>query len=59
MEPVGGSIDDHDGEFDLVEWLPLEPATLGRMTYDTDVEILNRAIRAMAPNPDAANGNRH
>ena len=56
MEPSGGSLDDHDGEFDSVEWLPLEPATLGRMTYDTDVEVLNRAIRAMAPNPDAADG---
>ena len=56
MEPTGGSIDDHDGEFDSVEWLPLEPVTLVRMTYDTDVEILNRAIRAMAHNTDGADG---
>ena len=56
MEPTGGSIDDHDGEFENVEWLPLEPATLVRMTYDTDVEILNRAIFAMANNPDEADG---
>ncbi len=56
MEPVGGSVDDHDGEFESVEWLPLESVTLARMTYDTDVEILNRAILAMAHNPDAADG---
>ena len=59
MEPTGGSLDDHDSEFDSVEWQPLEPATLGRMTYDTDVDILNRAIRAMAPQPDADDGDRH
>ena len=56
MEPIGGSVDDHDGEFESVEWLPLESVTLARMTYDTDVEILNRAILAMAHNPDAADG---
>ncbi len=56
MEPIGGSVDDHDTEFDSVEWLPLEPATLARMTYDTDVEILNRAILAVAHNPDEADG---
>ena len=56
MEPIGGSVDDHDGEFDSVEWLPLEPVTLARMTYDTDVEILNRAILAMAHNADGADG---
>ena len=49
MEPVGGSIDDHDAEYDIVEWAALNPATLGTMTYDTDVIILKRAIRAMAP----------
>lgn len=56
MEPTGGSVDDHDGEFDSVEWLPLEPVTLVRMTYDTDVEILNRAILAVANNPDGDDG---
>ena len=56
MEPIGGSLDDHDGEFESVEWMPLDAATLGRMTYDTDVEILNRAIRAMAANPDGDDG---
>lgn len=56
MEPIGGRIDDHDSEFDTVEWLPLEPATLARMTYDTDVEVLNRAILAMANSPDGADG---
>ena len=56
MEPIGGSVDDHDTEFDSVEWLPLEPATLARMTYDTDVEVLNRAILAMANSSDGADG---
>lgn len=56
MEPTGGSVDDHDDEFDSVEWLPLEPVTLASMTYDTDVEVLNRAILAMANNPDGADG---
>ena len=59
MEPIGGSVDDHDDEFDSAEWLPLEPATLVRMTYDTDVEILNRAILAMAHDPDEADGRKN
>ena len=46
-------------EFDSVEWLPLEPVTLVRMTYDTDVEILNRAILAMAHDPDGADGRKN
>lgn len=56
MEPIGGRVDDHDDEFDSVEWLSLEPVTLVRMTYDTDVEILNRAILSVAHNPDGADG---
>ncbi len=59
MEPIGGSLEDHDAEFDVVEWLPLEPSTLGRMTYDADVEVLKRAIRAMAPQADTTNGAKH
>ena len=55
MEPIGGSLDDHDSEFDHVEWMPLDDTTFDRMTYDTDVEILKRALLAMAPDPDKAN----
>ena len=59
MEAVGGSIDDHDTEYDSVQWQPLNSATLGRMTYDTDVDILNRAIRVMDSQADTSHGAQH
>jgi hypothetical protein len=40
--PKGGSIEDHDQEYDRVEWLPVEEACR-RLTYANEVEIVRKA----------------
>ena len=47
MAPRGGSVDDHDPEFDVVEWFPASavPATL---TYPSEAEVVGRALDALA-----------
>ena len=42
MRPVGGSIDQHDHEFDEVRWFQLEEA-LEIMSYPTEREVVQRA----------------
>jgi 8-oxo-dGTP pyrophosphatase MutT (NUDIX family) len=42
MEPVGGSTNDHDREFDLVEWLPIDDA-LKRMSYPYERRVVEEA----------------
>jgi 8-oxo-dGTP pyrophosphatase MutT (NUDIX family) len=42
MEAVGGDIADHDEEYDLVEWVPLDAATQ-RLTHENEAEIVRRA----------------
>jgi 8-oxo-dGTP pyrophosphatase MutT (NUDIX family) len=42
MRPVGGSIEQHDHEFDEVRWFQLEEA-LEIMTYPTEREVVERA----------------
>jgi 8-oxo-dGTP pyrophosphatase MutT (NUDIX family) len=42
MSPVGGSIDQHDHEFDEVRWFQLEEA-LEIMSYPTEREVVERA----------------
>jgi 8-oxo-dGTP pyrophosphatase MutT (NUDIX family) len=42
MEPAGGSVDDHDHEFDFVEWVPLADARR-RLTYENEQRVLDRA----------------
>ena len=59
MEPNGGRLEDHDAEFDIVKWFPLDNATLTMMTYDTDVEILQRAIRTLGAAEDTEHGDSH
>ena len=46
MRERGGSVLDHDAEFDVVEWAPASEA-LGRLTHPTDREILRRAMDAL------------
>lgn len=41
MVPIGGSLDQHDWEYDRVEWVPLEEA-LRRLTYKNEADILRR-----------------
>jgi len=42
MEPVGGSTDQHDWEYDRVEWVPLEEA-LSRLTYKNEADVVRQA----------------
>ncbi|MBI2865961.1 MAG: NUDIX hydrolase [Chloroflexi bacterium] len=44
MEPVGGSLDQHDPEFDLVQWTPVGEA-LRNLTYKNEVGMVAQAIR--------------
>jgi 8-oxo-dGTP pyrophosphatase MutT (NUDIX family) len=47
MRATGGSVDDHDHEFDEVAWVPAEEA-LELMTYDTDRAVAEEALRQLA-----------
>lgn len=42
MQPVGGSVEEHDHEFDEVAWFQLEEA-LEIMSYPTEREVVGRA----------------
>ncbi|HEX5415390.1 MAG TPA: NUDIX hydrolase [Chloroflexota bacterium] len=44
MVPIGGSIEEHDPEYDLVSWFPVERA-LALMTYTNEAEIVRAAAR--------------
>lgn len=46
MEPVGGDLNQHDHEFDVVTWFPAREA-LHLLTYPTEITVLERAIAAM------------
>ena len=43
MVPIGGSTDDHDWEYDRVEWFAAEQATK-TLSYRNEVEVLRKAI---------------
>jgi 8-oxo-dGTP pyrophosphatase MutT (NUDIX family) len=43
MVPVGGSTDDHDWEYDRVEWFPAEQATK-TLSYRNEVDVLRKAM---------------
>ena len=47
MVPTGGQIDQHDPEFDVVEWFPADEA-LKNLTYANEVEVLRRALALIA-----------
>lgn len=61
MKPTGGSVDQHDHEYDLVEWCPAQ-AAVQRLTYRNEAEILRRALdllpvdRALRPTGEEGNG---
>lgn len=52
MTSTGGSVDQHDHEYDLVEWCPALLA-LQRLTYRNEAEILQRAL-GLLPDGEAA-----
>ncbi|MFQ6027384.1 MAG: NUDIX hydrolase [Dehalococcoidia bacterium] len=43
MVPIGGDTDQHDPEFDVVQWFPSEEA-LHTLAYANEVEVLRRAL---------------
>jgi 8-oxo-dGTP pyrophosphatase MutT (NUDIX family) len=47
MRPVGGSIDEHDHEFDEVRWMAIDEA-LQLMNYATEREVVERAADRLA-----------
>jgi len=46
MRPIGGSLDEHDHEFDEVRWLQLEEA-LKIMSYPTERSVVEEASRLL------------
>lgn len=47
MRPVGGSLDDHDAEFDEVRWVDVEEA-LAILNHDTERSVVEEAVLALA-----------
>ena len=43
MVPTGGSVDDHDWEYDRVEWFPAEQACK-TLSYRNEVEVVRKAV---------------
>ena len=55
MGERGGSIEDHDPEFDVVEWFPALQA-VRTLTFPTEAEVVRRAIDSIAGLDDAKAG---
>lgn len=47
LEPIGGSFDDHDHEFDDVDWYDIHEAQR-RLTHQNQTHILDRAAELIA-----------
>lgn len=43
MVPIGGHVDQHDPEFDMVQWFPSEEA-LENLAYANEVEVLRQGL---------------
>ena len=52
MRATGGSLDDHDAEFDDVRWVPAEEA-LALLTHATERSVLERALALAERDVDA------
>ena len=48
MSPVGGHIDQHDPEFEVVQWFGMDEA-LDAITYDNEAGVLRRAAAMIQP----------
>ncbi len=46
MSPVGGHIDQHDPEFDVVQWFDVDEA-LDSMAYGNEAGVLRRAVNVI------------
>jgi len=47
MKPVGGGFEQHDHEYDMVEWCPAD-AAVERLTYRNEAELLRRTLGLLA-----------
>jgi 8-oxo-dGTP pyrophosphatase MutT (NUDIX family) len=51
MQPTGiGSVSEHDGEYDRVQWFPAEEA-LRIMTHRNEAQVVRRALDAIEEQP--------
>ena len=57
MVPVGGSTEQHDPEFDVVQWFKTEEA-LKLLAYPNEVNVLQRALTLIAEKEGAGSGER-
>ena len=57
MAPVGGATDQHDPEFDVVQWFDAEDA-LKNLAYANEVNVLQRALDLIAERKGANSGER-
>ena len=48
MEPIGGSLDAHDHEFDQVRWVPFNQAG-ALLTFETERALVSRAAEIVEP----------
>lgn len=47
MTPLGGSLERHDPEFDMVQWFPAEEA-LDVLTHENEANIVRKALSLVA-----------
>ncbi len=47
MAPIGGDTDQHDPEFDVVQWFPSDEA-LKTLAYASEVDVLRRALELIS-----------
>ena len=57
MAPVGGATDQHDPEFDVVQWFDVKDA-LKNLAYANEVNVLERALELIAEKDGANSGER-
>ena len=57
MAPVGGATDQHDPEFEVVQWFDAEEA-LKTLAYANEVHVLQRALDLIAKRNGANSGER-
>jgi 8-oxo-dGTP pyrophosphatase MutT (NUDIX family) len=46
MQMVGGDTDNHDGEYDVVEWFPISEA-LRRLSYPNEARVVDKAQQVL------------
>ncbi len=47
MEPIGGSPESHDAEFDEVRWFPIEEA-VSRLAFEGEARMVHEAMKQVA-----------